>query len=131
MLTKEKRLEFKAVIDGLKQGDAAGWAALQPLARLAASGTDVTVDFSTEESLGAPLILAYERAPRHLNNLTPRQQEVANCVARGMTNKEIALALGVSPLTVKDHVATLLRVLNVDRRSGVALMLHGPKARQI
>jgi DNA-binding NarL/FixJ family response regulator len=127
VLTKEKKLELKAAIDGLKQGDAGGWAALLPLARLSAAGTDVTVDFSTEASLGAPLIVAYERAPRLPAILTPRQREVATCVARGMTNKQIALTLGVSPLTVKDHVAALLRILNVDRRSGVAYMVHGSK----
>jgi DNA-binding NarL/FixJ family response regulator len=130
VLTKEKRLELKAAIDGLKQGDAGGWAALLPLAKLSAAGTDVTVDFTTEASLGAPLIVAYERAPHLPAKLTPRQREVATCVARGMTNKQIALTLGVSPLTVKDHVAALLRILNVDRRSGVAYMVHGPKDRR-
>jgi DNA-binding NarL/FixJ family response regulator len=129
VLTKEKRLELKAAIDGLKQGDAGGWAALLPLARLSAAGTDVTIDFSAEASIGAPLIVAYERAPNLSATLTPRQKEVAACVARGMTNKQIALTLGVSPLTVKDHVTALLRILNVDRRSGVAYLAHESKDR--
>jgi DNA-binding NarL/FixJ family response regulator len=124
VLTSEKKLELKAAIAGLKQGDAGGWAALLPLTRLAISGTDILVDFTTEESLGAPVIVAYERGPLLPETLTPRQREVAAHVARGMTNKAIAMALGISPSTVKDHVAALLRVLCVARRSEVAYMVH-------
>jgi FixJ family two-component response regulator len=36
--------------------------------------------------------------------LTPRQMEVAELVARGRSYKAVAARLGISPLTVRDHV---------------------------
>lgn len=36
--------------------------------------------------------------------LTPRQQEVARLVLRGLTDAQIADALGVSPYTVRTHL---------------------------
>lgn len=37
--------------------------------------------------------------------LTPRQREIAQLVARGLTNKEIAKVTGLSRRTVEDHIA--------------------------
>lgn len=47
----------------------------------------------------------------------PRQQEVANWLAAGKTNNEIGQILGISPLTVKNHVQIILRKLNVPNRT--------------
>lgn len=43
------------------------------------------------------------------HSLTPRQQDVMSWVARGHSNKQIARKLGISPSTVKAHVAAILR----------------------
>lgn len=56
-----------------------------------------------------------------LSALTPREQQVAWLVARGWTNRRIALALVVSPETVKTHVAHVLEKLGV--RSKVDLQV--------
>jgi DNA-binding NarL/FixJ family response regulator len=47
-----------------------------------------------DEPRGAALLLA---------SLTPRERDVCDRVARGMLNKQIAAALGLSEWTVKDH----------------------------
>lgn len=39
--------------------------------------------------------------------LTPRELEVAGLVAEGLPYKEIAVALGISELTVRKHVALI------------------------
>ena len=48
--------------------------------------------------------------------LTPRECEILGLLASGQTNQELARALGVSPNTVKTHLANLFAKLEVDRR---------------
>lgn len=48
--------------------------------------------------------------------LTPRECEILDLLASGRTNQELARALGVSPNTVKTHLANLFTKLEVDRR---------------
>ena len=49
--------------------------------------------------------------------LTPREVEVLALLAAGQANKEIARALGVSPNTVKTHLARLYEKLGVTSRT--------------
>jgi len=57
--------------------------------------------------------------------LTKREEEVARLVAMGYRNKEIADRLSISEKTVKSHLTSILRKLNVSHRLQVVLrMLH-------
>lgn len=49
-------------------------------------------------------------------DLTPRECEILDLLASGQTNQELARVLGVSPNTVKTHLANLFAKLEVDRR---------------
>ncbi|ABF45921.1 MULTISPECIES: response regulator [Deinococcus] len=49
--------------------------------------------------------------------LTPRESEVLPLLAQGYSNKEIAKNLGVSPDTVKDHLARLYAKLDAGDRT--------------
>jgi NarL family two-component system response regulator LiaR len=49
--------------------------------------------------------------------ITPRELEILNLIARGMSNREIAGALFVSENTVKTHSARLFDKLDVNRRT--------------
>ena len=51
-----------------------------------------------------------------LNELTPREREVLQLIARGYMYKEIALRLDISPKTVEAHVSSVLRKLQLSSR---------------
>jgi NarL family two-component system response regulator LiaR len=53
--------------------------------------------------------------------LTPREREVLELIGRGLSNKRIALELGVSEKTVKTHVGHVLAKLGVADRTQAAL----------
>jgi two-component system, NarL family, response regulator LiaR len=55
-------------------------------------------------------------------NLTPREREVVGLIARGQSNKRIALELGISEKTVKTHVSSILGKLGLTDRTQVALL---------
>jgi DNA-binding NarL/FixJ family response regulator len=54
-------------------------------------------------------------------NLTKREREILALVAEGMSNREIADRLVLSPETVKSHVAAILEKLNVSDRTQAAI----------
>ncbi len=64
-----------------------------------------------------------ERADAALASLglTSRQTEVLALLLRGQSNKLIARALNLSVETIKDHVAAVLRSLNVSSRTQAVL----------
>jgi RNA polymerase sigma factor (sigma-70 family) len=55
-----------------------------------------------------------------LKSLTEREREVLELIARGMTNKEIARDLCITPNTVKRHLKSLFTKLDVSTRSGAS-----------
>jgi RNA polymerase sigma factor (sigma-70 family) len=59
--------------------------------------------------------------------LTPREVEILDCVARGNSNKEIASILGISDQTVKNHITSILRKLQVNDRTQAVIyaLRHG------
>jgi DNA-binding NarL/FixJ family response regulator len=59
--------------------------------------------------------------PAELNSLTERELDVLHCLAKGMSNREIADALHVTEGTVKNHVSSLIAKLNLRDRTQVAL----------
>jgi DNA-binding CsgD family transcriptional regulator/tetratricopeptide (TPR) repeat protein len=56
--------------------------------------------------------------------LTPREREVAELVAAGLTNAELAQRLYISPRTAAVHVSNILRKLSVSSRTDVAAALE-------
>ena len=62
-----------------------------------------------------------------LGNLTPREREIALCVAEGATNKVIAKRLSVSDVTIKAHLTAIFQKLGVSGRVQLALLLSGQR----
>jgi DNA-binding CsgD family transcriptional regulator len=61
--------------------------------------------------------------------LTPHELQVATLVVRGMTNREAAAALFVTPKTIEYHLASIYRKLEVRSRTELAFVLQGRPGR--
>jgi NarL family two-component system response regulator LiaR len=64
---------------------------------------------------------AHESRPAASRSLTDREMDVLRLIARGRSNKEIALDLGVAEKTVKTHVSSILGKLQLADRTQAAL----------
>lgn len=108
---------------GFLAKDASRAAVLGALAQVAAGGIAFPPDLVrravSDDGRGAALAA--------LGRLTPREREVLEALAGGSTNKEIALALGITPGTVKAHVERLIGKLGVRDRTQAAILAtrHG------
>jgi two-component system, NarL family, nitrate/nitrite response regulator NarL len=65
-----------------------------------------------------------ERAHDPLAELTKRELEIARLIGDGLANKDIAIRLGISLATVKNHVHSILDKLHVSRRGQAAALLN-------
>lgn len=68
-------------------------------------------------------------APRRALGLSPRQGEVLGWAAQGKTNAEIAVILGISPLTVKKHLESIFHTLGVENRTAAVAALFEARLR--
>lgn len=60
-------------------------------------------------------------AEGHYIPLSPREMEILEYVTKGLINKEIARELGISQQTVKNHMTSILKKLNVKDRTQAAV----------
>jgi len=57
-----------------------------------------------------------------MSPLTPREIEILDYVAKGFLNKQIAIELGISEQTIKNHVTSILRKLNANARTEAVVL---------
>jgi DNA-binding NarL/FixJ family response regulator len=83
-----------------------------------------------QAALGTPLWAERARAelgrakvaPGHTGGLTPSERRVAELAASGMTNREVATALFISPKTVEANLARIYRKLGIRSRAELGRM---------
>lgn len=63
-------------------------------------------------------------APAAASTLTAQEQRVAEAVAEGRSNREVAAALFLSPRTVEFHLSSAYRKLGVSSRTALVRALH-------
>jgi DNA-binding CsgD family transcriptional regulator len=89
---------------------------------------------ATADQLGmAPLRakagdLAERLSGRGLDALTPRQREIAQLVARGRSNRQIAAELHISERTAENHLRGIMISLGMRNRVQVATWITGAPA---
>jgi two-component system, NarL family, response regulator LiaR len=66
-------------------------------------------------------LVGHVSLPQEAIDLTPRETEVLQHIARGMANKQIGSALGITEKTVKTHVSSIFGKLGVLSRTEAAL----------
>ena len=80
---------------------------------------------SLESSIARKLLMELAQPPKQhpltTNPLTEREFDVLRLLAQGCSNKEIALKLTVSELTVRTHVSNILCKLHLASRTQAAL----------
>jgi len=57
-----------------------------------------------------------------MSPLTPREMEILDYIAQGFMNKQIAVKLGISEQTIKNHVTSILRKLNANARTEAVVL---------
>ena len=65
---------------------------------------------------GGATSLARSIPSRSCPQLTPRENEVLQCVAAGLQNKEVAQELGISVATARNHIHNILEKLEVHSK---------------
>ena len=61
-------------------------------------------------------------AESYISPLTPRETEILDYIAQGYLNKQIAVKLGISEQTIKNHVTSILRKLNANARTEAVVL---------
>jgi DNA-binding NarL/FixJ family response regulator len=89
-------------------------------ALLAPAITRTVIEEFARQSPAAPT----QPLPRALGELTPREQEVLDLLARGLSNPEICVQLVISEATAKTHVARILQKLDLRDRVQVVIYAY-------
>ena len=84
------------------------------------SGTHVLMDI---ESDGLRCVLVRTAPPHQTPLLSPREQEIARMVARGLPNKTIAAVLEISTWTVGTYLRRMFAKLHVTSRAALVAQL--------
>ncbi len=93
---------------------------------IAKTSSKATMINALKDIMDGELVIIGGQDSTEAVTLSPRQVTILELLALGLPNKEIAVQLTISPVTVREYVSDLLRLFKCDNRTQAVL-----KARQL
>lgn len=99
------------------------YASIQQMLNLGADGfiakscSKVAMLQALQDVLNGEKVIVGEQAAADVLSLSPRQVTILELMALGLSNKEIAVQLHISPATVREYVSDLLLLFSCENRT--------------
>jgi two-component system, NarL family, response regulator DegU len=101
---------------------------LETIRRVARGEHPINESLTTRPKVAEKVLAQFQELSRRteaeafLSPLTPREMEILKYIGMGYLNKQIALELGISEQTIKNHVTSILRKLNANARTEAVVL---------
>ena len=88
----------------------------------------INESLTTRPKVAEQVLLQFQELSRRteaeafISPLTPREMEILKYIGMGYLNKQIAVELGISEQTIKNHVTSILRKLNANARTEAVVL---------
>jgi two-component system, NarL family, response regulator DegU len=96
--------------------------------RVAHGEHPINESLTTSPKVAEQVLLQFQELSRRseaeafISPLTPREMEILKYIGQGFLNKQIAVELGISEQTIKNHVTSILRKLNANARTEAVVL---------
>lgn len=101
---------------------------IDTIRRVARGEHPINESLTTRPKVAEQVLLQFQELSRRdeteafMSPLTPREMEILKYIGQGLLNKQIALELGISEQTIKNHVTSILRKLNANARTEAVVL---------
>jgi len=101
---------------------------VETIRRVSRGEHPINESLTTRPKVAEKVLLQFQELSRRteaeafLSPLTPREMEILKYIGMGYLNKQIALELGISEQTIKNHVTSILRKLNATARTEAVVL---------
>ncbi len=101
---------------------------VETIRRVAHGEHPINESLTTRPKVAEQVLLQFQELSRRteaeafISPLTPREMEILKYIGQGYLNKQIAVELGISEQTIKNHVTSILRKLNANARTEAVVL---------
>jgi len=101
---------------------------IETIRRVARGEHPINESLTTRPRVAEQVLLQFQELSRRteaeefISPLTPREMEILKHIGQGLLNKQIAVELGISEQTIKNHVTSILRKLNANARTEAVVL---------
>ncbi len=101
---------------------------VETIHRVARGEHPINESLTSRPKVAEQVLLQFQELSRRteaeafISPLTPREMEILKYIGQGFLNKQIAIELGISEQTIKNHVTSILRKLNANARTEAVVL---------